>query len=197
MTPKPINPLQLRYELGSPPLLRMEPMNGQTKIEAEGITQPVLESKVDAHVAQSNWTYPGEVQSSPVDPTAGPPGESAYDLAVQGGYQGTVDEWLASLKGSKGDTGLTGSPGTQGLPGTPGAKGDKGDIGVTGVKGDPGAQGLQGLPGLAGTTDFNLLLNKPVKQAAITALAANATLATTVTKVNEIITKLKAYGVTL
>ncbi len=32
-------------------------------------------------------------------------GKSAYDLAVENGYTGTVSEWLESLKGEKGDAG--------------------------------------------------------------------------------------------
>ena len=32
-------------------------------------------------------------------------GKSAYELAVEKGYRGTLDEWLASLNGSNGDDG--------------------------------------------------------------------------------------------
>lgn len=53
-------------------------------------------------------------------------GKSAYELAVQNGFVGTVVEYLASLKGEKGDTGAKGSTG---------AKGDKGDTGATGAAG--------------------------------------------------------------
>nr|MDH3075791.1 hypothetical protein [Bacillus velezensis]MDH3135732.1 hypothetical protein [Bacillus velezensis] len=56
-------------------------------------------------------------------------GKSAYDIAVDNGFSGTVEEWLASLKGEKGDTG---------------AKGDKGDTGATGAKGATGAAGKDG-----------------------------------------------------
>lgn len=65
-------------------------------------------------------------------------------------------------------------------------KGDKGDPGQKGEKGDPGAQGPKGDPGvgLKGTA------------AAVAALATEADLSTTVTKVNEIITQLKNRGVT-
>lgn len=35
----------------------------------------------------------------------GTAGKSAYELAVEKGYRGTLDEWLASLKGSAGDQG--------------------------------------------------------------------------------------------
>lgn len=53
-------------------------------------------------------------------------GKSAYELAVQNGFVGTVVEYLASLKGEKGDTGAKGNTG---------AKGDKGDTGATGAAG--------------------------------------------------------------
>ena len=46
---------------------------------------------------------------------------SAYDLAIKEGFNGTVKEWLASLKGDKGDTG---------------EKGDKGNTGDTGETGN-------------------------------------------------------------
>ena len=51
-------------------------------------------------------------------------GLSAYQVAVQHGFEGTEDEWLISLKGEKGETG---------------PKGDKGDTGEKGDKGDPGS----------------------------------------------------------
>lgn len=38
----------------------------------------------------------------------GDTGASAYDIAVENGFTGTVTEWLASLKGEKGDKGDTG-----------------------------------------------------------------------------------------
>ena len=36
-------------------------------------------------------------------------GKSAYDLAVEQGFEGTEQEWIASLKGQKGDTGDAGA----------------------------------------------------------------------------------------
>ncbi|WBY35247.1 collagen-like protein [Bacillus amyloliquefaciens] len=59
-------------------------------------------------------------------------GKSAYDIAVDNGFQGNVEEWLTSLKGEKGSTGATG------------AKGDKGDTGATGAKGATGVAGKDG-----------------------------------------------------
>lgn len=44
----------------------------------------------------------------------GDPGDSAYEIAVDHGYEGTEDEWLASLKG---DPGEKGDPGDKGDPG--------------------------------------------------------------------------------
>ena len=71
-------------------------------------------------------------------------GLSAYQIALQNGFQGTEEEWLASLKGEKGDKG---DKGDTGLQGAKGEKGDKGDKGDKGEKGDPGAQGIQGEKG--------------------------------------------------
>lgn len=56
-------------------------------------------------------------------------GLSAYQVAVQHGFEGTEDEWLISLKGEKGETG---------------PKGDKGDTGEKGATGERGPQGDTG-----------------------------------------------------
>ena len=68
-------------------------------------------------------------------------GKSAYELAVEKGYRGTLDEWLASLNGSNGDDGKSayelavenGYPGTEEewLASLKGSAGDQGDDGVT------------------------------------------------------------------
>lgn len=63
-------------------------------------------------------------------------GLSAYQVAVQHGFEGTEDEWLISLKGEKGETGPKGEPGADGAPGI---QGPKGDPGQKGEKGDPGS----------------------------------------------------------
>lgn len=62
-------------------------------------------------------------------------GLSAYQVAVQHGFEGTEDEWLISLKGEKGETG---------------PKGDKGDTGEKGATGERGPQGPQGQIGPQG-----------------------------------------------
>ena len=50
-------------------------------------------------------------------------GKSAYEIAVEHGYEGIEAQWLASLQGA------------QGIQGEKGDKGDKGDTGATGADG--------------------------------------------------------------
>ena len=40
-----------------------------------------------------------------LDSLKGADGKSAYEIAVENGYSGTEEQWLASLKGDKGDPG--------------------------------------------------------------------------------------------
>lgn len=58
----------------------------------------------------NNWKNAGPIQ--------GPEGKSAYDLAVQNGFVGTMEEWLESLKGG------IGPPGPDGPQGPPGQDAD-------------------------------------------------------------------------
>ncbi|KRK34374.1 collagen-like protein [Loigolactobacillus bifermentans] len=53
----------------------------------------------------------------------GADGKSAYDLAVDNGFNGTETQWLASLKGAKGDTGAVGPQGPTGATGPQGPAG--------------------------------------------------------------------------
>ena len=50
----------------------------------------------------------------------GDPGKSAYEIAVEHGYEGTEEEWLASLHGATGAQGPQGQQGPQGEPGVSG-----------------------------------------------------------------------------
>lgn len=56
----------------------------------------------------------------------GADGLSAYDLAVQRGYSGTLSEWLKSLKGEAGERGKTGKAGRDGKDGLDGQQGADG-----------------------------------------------------------------------
>ena len=58
-----------------------------------------------------------------------------YKLAQEAGFEGTFEDWLASIKGEKGDTGETGPKGD---------KGDKGDAGAPGADGKDGTSFISG-----------------------------------------------------
>ncbi len=53
-------------------------------------------------------------------------GLSAYELAVQNGFTGTLTEWLDSLKGADGKDGIDGKDGADGRNGTDGKDGENG-----------------------------------------------------------------------
>lgn len=108
----------------------------------------------------------------------GPRGYSAYEIAVQNGFQGTEQEWLESLVGPEGPQGPQGPQGIQGIQGDPGEKGDKGDPGISayqvavnngfvgtesqwlesliGPQGPQGEQGPQGADGEDGLSAYEL-----------------------------------------
>ena len=63
----------------------------------------------------------------------GKDGRSAYEIAIENGFVGTVAEWLESLKGRDG---LPGKDGADGLPGKDGTNGKDGRDGKDGVSPD-------------------------------------------------------------
>lgn len=87
---------------------------------------------------------PGEKGEPGAPGKDGADGKSAYQIAVDNGYPGTEQAWLASLKGNKGDTG---EPGAAGEKGEPGEKGDTGAAGKDGRDGTDGAAGRDGVNG--------------------------------------------------
>ena len=62
----------------------------------------------------------------------GASGKSAYEIAVENGFEGTEEEWLASLKGEPGPAGADGAPGKDGAAGSPGKDGQDGKTPVKG-----------------------------------------------------------------
>lgn len=74
-------------------------------------------------------------------------GLSAYELARAKGFPGTLDEWLASLKGKDGRDGEPGQSGRDGLDGKDGAPGADGRDGRDGKDGAPGPRGARGPAG--------------------------------------------------
>lgn len=77
-------------------------------------------------------------------------GKSAYEIAVDNGYTGTEQAWLASLKGDKGDTGEPGAAGEKGEPG------EKGDTGAAGKDGRDGTDGTAGRDGSNGASAYEI-----------------------------------------
>jgi lysophospholipase L1-like esterase len=88
-----------------------------------------------------------KINSLEVDGVPGADGDSAYEIAVAGGFVGTEAEWLNSLIGPEGPQGPQGNPGADGLPGADGAQGPQG---IQGIQGDAGPAGADGLPGADG-----------------------------------------------
>ena len=112
------------------------------------------------------------------DGVDGADGKSAYQIAVEKGFEGDETAWLSSLKGEKGADGLIGKngadgksayqiavekgfegdetawlaslKGADGVIGKDGAQGEQGPVGEQGPKGDPGEAGPQGPQGIQG-----------------------------------------------
>ncbi|MBE5033463.1 hypothetical protein [Gallalistipes aquisgranensis] len=79
----------------------------------------------------------GRSVKTPVALLKGNQGASAYEVAVEEGYDGTPEQWLLSLRGEKGETGATGAQGPRGETGPEGPAGPAGPAGGKGDKGDP------------------------------------------------------------
>ena len=136
------------------------------KVKAEQMKSGVVITIVDADGETSATLHHGANGEKGTD------GKSAYQIAVEQGYQGSESDWLSSLKGDKGDKGNTGAKGNPGQDGAEGKsayaiavehgyedseekwllslKGEKGDTGERGEKGNTGDRGLQGVPGEKG-----------------------------------------------
>lgn len=132
--------------------------------------------------------------------TRGIPGASAYELAVQHGYIGTEEEWLASLVGPEGPSGPEGPEGPSGPANTLSigtvTKGDDAEATITGTspnqtlnltlpkgdKGDTGEQGPQGNPGPANTLSIGTVTGGASADATITGTSPNQTLNLTLPK---------------
>lgn len=70
--------------------------------------------------------------------TNGQNGLSAYEIAKNGGFIGTEEDWLKSLKGTDGAKGEQGIQGIQGEKGQDGADGKNGTNGIDGIDGKDG-----------------------------------------------------------
>lgn len=99
-------------------------------------------------INKSGDVVPGTASSG----GGGADGKSAYEIAVENGFEGDEKAWLASLKGEKGDAGAQGATGPRGPQGEKGEQGPKGDTGPAGADGKPGADGDPGEKGEKGDT---------------------------------------------
>jgi len=97
-------------------------------------------------------------------------GKSAYEIALDNGFEGSEQEWLASLKGEKGEKGDTGAQGPQG------EKGEKGDTGAQGPQGEKGEKGDTGTAGytpVKGTDYFTANEINGIVNQAVAAVASD------------------------
>jgi hypothetical protein len=95
----------------------------EVEIEVEDVSSSILQEAVDAAFsAAERAEEAAEAAEHMVDIHTGPEGKSAYEVAVEEGYTGTEEEWLASLKGDTGETpDITIGTVTTVEPGTPAA----------------------------------------------------------------------------
>jgi len=97
----------------------------------------------------------------------GKDGRSAYEIAIENGFVGTVAEWLESLKGRNG---IDGKDGKDGLPGKDGTNGKDGLPGKDGRDGRDGKDGVS--PDLTNYPDTDAV--KALIQAAVQPLLQQA-----------------------
>ena len=118
-----------------------------------------ITAKISANEQITGHAAVSGVIPMPVPGPKGDDGKSAYEIAVEKGFIGTEEEWLASLVGPQGEQGIQGPVGPQGEQGPQGPKGETGPQGVQGEigpqgpkgdKGDTGEQGPQGIQGIQG-----------------------------------------------
>ena len=167
------------------------------KVKAEQMESGVVITIVDADGETSATLHNGANGEKGTD------GKSAYQIAVEQGYQGSESDWLSSLKGDKGEKGNTGAKGNPGQDGAEGKsayaiavehgyedseekwllslKGEKGDPGDRGLQGVPGEKGEKGDAGVAGKDGFSPIANVVKDGSVITITITDKSGTTTVT----------------
>lgn len=114
-------------------------------------------------------------------------GKSAFEIAVENGFVGTVEEWLESLKGEKGADGKDGINGKDGIDGKNGVDGQDGKDGTNGKDGQNGADGKNYQVDIIESTETTLELqpNKFYKFGEVTELNLSLAEITDNTQLNE------------
>lgn len=180
------------------------------KVKAEQMEFGVVITIVDADGETSAMLHNGANGEKGTD------GKSAYQIAVEQGYQGSESDWLSSLKGDKGEKGNTGAKGNPGQDGADGKsayaiavehgyedseekwllslKGEKGDPGDRGLQGVPGEKGEKGDAGVAGKDGFSPIANVVKDGSVITITITDKNGTTTVTLTEDAAVDLTPYA---
>ncbi len=115
--------------------------NGLNGNDGVGITKSEVNTSGELVITYSNGdsTNLGKIVGKDgLDGTNGQNGLSAYEIAKNGGFIGTEEDWLSSLKGAKGEKGEQGIQGVQGEKGQNGKDGTNGTNGIDGIDGKDG-----------------------------------------------------------
>lgn len=100
-------------------------------------THAYLQQQIDAlqSMAEDNQSTDQQMQAALVmiqELISGESGKTPYDLWLEAGNTGTLQDYLNTLRGAQGPQGPQGIPGPMGASGV---QGPKGDVGVKGFKG--------------------------------------------------------------
>ena len=174
------------------------------KVKAEQMKSGVVITIVDADGETSATLHNGANGEKGTD------GKSAYQIAVEQGYQGSESDWLSSLKGDKGDKGNTGAKGNPGQDGAEGKSAyaiavehgyedseDKWLLSLKGEKGDAGERGEKGDAGVAGKDGFSPIAAVAKDGSAVTITITDVNGTTTVTLTEGTAVDLTPYAKTV
>lgn len=174
------------------------------KVKAEQMKSGVVITIVDADGETSATLHDGANGEKGTD------GKSAYQIAVEQGYQGSESDWLSSLKGDKGDKGNTGAKGNPGQDGAEGKSAyaiavehgyedseEKWLLSLKGEKGDTGERGEKGDAGVAGKDGFSPIANVVKDGSVITITITDKSGTTTVTLTEGAAVDLTPYAKTV
>lgn len=115
--------------------------NGVNGNDGVGVAKSEVNTSGELVITYSNGdsTNLGKIVGKDgLDGTNGQNGLSAYEIAKNGGFIGTEEDWLKSLKGTDGVKGEQGIQGVQGEKGQNGKDGTNGTNGIDGVDGKDG-----------------------------------------------------------
>ena len=160
----------------------------------DGFSPKVKTEQMESGVVITIVDADGETSATLHNGANGEKGSSAYQIAVEQGYQGSESDWLSSLKGDKGEKGNTGAKGNPGQDGADGKSAyaiavehgyedseEKWLLSLKGEKGDTGERGEKGDAGVAGKDGFSPIANVVKNGSVITITITDKNGTTTVT----------------